>query len=379
MDLEPIQNDLIGLSGAGGMSFEQRKRVSIGTELAANPSILFLDEPTTGLDSRAAQALVVNIRRIAASGRSVVCTIHQPSTAIFNSFDSLLLLKKGGRTVFFGPLGYRGKGLVDFFEAIPGVSPMPVHMNPATWMLDVIGAGTSAQASQVDIDFVSNYNSSTLCDVSKLKLETLTRPNSASKRLTDDEIQVLQADVYRTSYHKQFYLLYKRYLVSYWRSPSYSVMRHVTNIVIALIFASAYPFQTYNDYIETTSRAAVIYITALFCGIMAMMLVIPITASDRPVYYHEQQARMYSTFLYTLAQLLTEIPYLLIGAISFSLPFFYIVGLNNVGAVTQKFFWFWMFNFLLEATMLFLGVFFVYLAPDEATTHVFTGLTNTLL
>eukprot|EP00981_Chlorochromonas_danica_P010362 scaffold3153_cov253-Ochromonas_danica.AAC.3 len=127
------------------------------------------------------------------------------------------------------------------------------------------------------------------------------------------------------------------------------------------------------------SRAAVIYITALFCGIMAMMLVVPVTSNDRPVFYHEQQSRMYSIFLYSAAQFFTEIPYLILGALSLSLPFFYIVGFNNVGPVTQKFFWFWFFNFLLEATMLFMGVFFVYLAPNESTCQVFTGLTNTVL
>lgn len=379
MDLEPIQHDLIGIAGAGGMSFEQRKRISIGTELAANPSILFLDEPTTGLDSRAAQALIVNIRRIAASGRSVVCTIHQPSTAIFNSFDSLLLLKKGGRTVFFGPLGQRGSNLVQFFESIPGVAPMPSYMNPATWMLDVIGAGTSVQATKGDTDFAAYYTGSSLNEINRMKLTTLCVPNDGSRRLTDADVEALQVEGYRSSYAAQFRLLFTRFQVSYWRNPGYSLMRNVTNIVIALIFASAYPFQTYNDNIETMSRAAVIYITALFCGIMAMMLVVPVTSNDRPVFYHEQQSRMYSIFLYSAAQFFTEIPYLILGALSLSLPFFYIVGFNNVGPVTQKFFWFWFFNFLLEATMLFMGVFFVYLAPNESTCHVFTGLTNTVL
>lgn len=104
------------------MSFEQRKRVSIGIELAANPTILFLDEPTTGLDSRAAQVVIRNIRKIAASGRTVICTIHQPSTPIFFSFDSLLLLRKGGQTVYFGELGQESQNLIEFMEQAPNVS-----------------------------------------------------------------------------------------------------------------------------------------------------------------------------------------------------------------------------------------------------------------
>eukprot|EP00981_Chlorochromonas_danica_P016054 scaffold15387_cov368-Ochromonas_danica.AAC.1 len=164
MNLTPFQDEMIGDMNSGGASFEQRKRVSIGTELAANPSILFLDEPTTGLDSFAAQALVRNIRTIAETGRTVVCTIHQPSSAIFHAFDNLLLLKRGGQIVYFGPLGEQGRSLIDYFEAAPNVSPMPHQVNPATWMLEVIGAGTSGQAS-TETDYAAYYSSSTLCTV----------------------------------------------------------------------------------------------------------------------------------------------------------------------------------------------------------------------
>lgn len=95
--------------------------MSIGVELAANPAILFLDEPTTGLDSRAAQVVIRSIKRVAASGRSIVCTIHQPSQLIFNAFDSLLLLKTGGQMVFFGELGDDNTDLVNYFESAPKV------------------------------------------------------------------------------------------------------------------------------------------------------------------------------------------------------------------------------------------------------------------
>ena len=87
LELLPLENTMIGNVEIGGMSFEQKKRVSIAVELAANPAILFLDEPTTGLDSRAAQVIVRCIKRVAASGRTIVCTIHQPSAVIFEAFD----------------------------------------------------------------------------------------------------------------------------------------------------------------------------------------------------------------------------------------------------------------------------------------------------
>lgn len=78
----------------------------------ANPSILFLDEPTSGLDSRAAQIVVRCVSNIVSSGRSVICTIHQPSRRLFLSFSHLMLLKRGGEVAYFGPIGDQAKDLL---------------------------------------------------------------------------------------------------------------------------------------------------------------------------------------------------------------------------------------------------------------------------
>ncbi|TMW67843.1 hypothetical protein Poli38472_007515 [Pythium oligandrum] len=100
LDLRPIADQIIR-----GSSVEQMKRLTIGVELAAQPSVLFLDEPTSGLDARSAKLVMEGVRKVANTGRTIVCTIHQPSTEVFMLFDSLLLLKRGGQTVYFGDLG----------------------------------------------------------------------------------------------------------------------------------------------------------------------------------------------------------------------------------------------------------------------------------
>ena len=79
MELTDIKGKLVGSLTTGGLSFEQRKRLTMAVELASNPAILFLDEPTSGLDSRAALVVIRGVRNVAASGRSVICTIHQPA------------------------------------------------------------------------------------------------------------------------------------------------------------------------------------------------------------------------------------------------------------------------------------------------------------
>lgn len=90
IELDGIKDSLVGLPGVYGLSTEQRKRLTIAVELVANPSIIFMDEPTTGLDARAAAIVMRAVKNVANTGRTIVCTIHQPSIDIFESFDEVM-------------------------------------------------------------------------------------------------------------------------------------------------------------------------------------------------------------------------------------------------------------------------------------------------
>ena len=92
VELDVLRNAMVGLPGVDGLSTEQRKRLTIAVELVANPSIIFMDEPTSGLDARAAAIVMRAVRNTVNTGRTVVCTIHQPSIDIFESFDEVLSL-----------------------------------------------------------------------------------------------------------------------------------------------------------------------------------------------------------------------------------------------------------------------------------------------
>jgi ABC-type multidrug transport system ATPase subunit len=146
LELTPIRDYIIGNARVVGLSPSQLKRVNIGCELVANPAILFLDEPTTGLDSRAAQTVVRVVRRIARSGRAVICTIHQPSAELFYLFDRLVLLASGGHQIFFGSLGVRCKHFIPYIESVEGASKCPPRYNPASWMLEEMGVGQASAA-----------------------------------------------------------------------------------------------------------------------------------------------------------------------------------------------------------------------------------------
>lgn len=90
-------------------------------------------------DARAAAIVMRGMKRIASEGRAVCATIHQPSVAIFNGFDSLLLLKRGGEVVFHGELGHQSQNLIQYFERYDATPRIQPGENPATWMLTAIG------------------------------------------------------------------------------------------------------------------------------------------------------------------------------------------------------------------------------------------------
>lgn len=190
LELGPIRDDIVGLRGKG-LSLEELKvrgrpsvhlhsicltrnrhhltipkhhthttqRLTIAVELAANPSLIYLDEPTSGLDARAATVVARVMQKLARKGRTVIATIHQPSKAIFSVFDSLLLLKRGGTMAFFGPLGPGSIHLIDYLQSIPGTPPFEEGSNPATYMLECIGAGTSGQERS---DYAGEFRKSSL-------------------------------------------------------------------------------------------------------------------------------------------------------------------------------------------------------------------------
>ncbi|KAI7742385.1 hypothetical protein M8C21_015295, partial [Ambrosia artemisiifolia] len=119
VELNTVRDSLVELPG--------RKRLTIAVELVANPSIIFMDEPTSGLDARAAAIVMRTVRNTVDTGRTVVCTIHQPSIDIFEAFDELLLMKRGGQVIYGGPLGRHSNVLVEYFQEEPGAHTRIEH------------------------------------------------------------------------------------------------------------------------------------------------------------------------------------------------------------------------------------------------------------
>lgn len=168
LEMEAYAEALVGEVGMG-LSVEQRKRLTIGVELVAKPALLiFLDEPTSGLDSQSSWSIMLLLRKLADHGQAILATIHQPSSELFQTFDRLLLLQKGGRTVYFGDLGKNSQTMLDYFhartekhcgerdnpaECEPHDCPFLAHvllvlMSTSSDILDVIGAGATAKTDK---------------------------------------------------------------------------------------------------------------------------------------------------------------------------------------------------------------------------------------
>ena len=144
LELEDLADLIIA-----GLSVEQRKRTTIGVELAAKPELLlFLDEPTSGLDNQSAFNMIRLLKKFTAAGQAILCTIHQPNMALFESFDRLLLLESGGRCVYFGEIGKDTTTVRTYFERHGAVAR---HSdNIAEFILEAIGAGNSTRIGKRD-------------------------------------------------------------------------------------------------------------------------------------------------------------------------------------------------------------------------------------
>jgi ATP-binding cassette subfamily G (WHITE) protein 2 (PDR) len=193
------------------LSVEQRKRLTIGIELAAKPDLLsFLDEPTSGLDSQTAFTICDLLVKIARAGHTIMCTIHQPSAAILDMFDRLLLIEKGGRTVYFGDIGTKASKMIGYFES-RGARACETSENPAEWMLDITGATSQARNT---IDWHEAWLASTNYHqlVHKLSnVESLTSEASCSTDSTKGEFAI--------SFASQLHLVLRRTMNEYWRTP----------------------------------------------------------------------------------------------------------------------------------------------------------------
>ena len=284
-------------------------------------------------DARAASIVMRGMKKIAQSGRAVCATIHQPSIAIFSSFDALLLLKRGGETVFFGELGNESCNLINYFERFEATPRIQPGENPATWMLTTIGAGSSSTA-QKPYDYAGSYQVSDLHKECLKRIAEITDNASAAGKIS-------YPSIYATSKATQLRETMKRARLIYWRSPSYNLVRVLISVVIAFLFGSIYVSnRTPTNEADMNSRATSIFVSFIFLGVNAMNTVLAVFEKERNMFYRHKASLMYNDRAVLAAYTFAEIPFILWASMAFVIIFYFMLGFENDAG---KFFLYYLF------------------------------------
>eukprot|EP01113_Clastostelium_recurvatum_P049929 TRINITY_DN9334_c0_g1_i1.p1 TRINITY_DN9334_c0_g1~~TRINITY_DN9334_c0_g1_i1.p1 ORF type:complete len:1457 (-),score=443.50 TRINITY_DN9334_c0_g1_i1:94-4464(-) len=367
MEMKPLAEALIGdLDSGYGISVEERKRLTIGMELVAKPQILFLDEPTSGLDSQSAYNIIKFLRRLADAGMPLVCTIHQPSSVLFEYFDRLLLLAKGGKTVYFGDIGPQSRIMLDYFER-NGARHCEDHENPAEYILEAIGAGITGHTDKDwhDIWMASQQNA----DVER-ELEGM---NQVPLK---DGASLAPAKEFATSPFYQTYELYKRFNIVFWRNPAYNAGRVFNALLVGLVVG----FSFWN--LGTSSSDVTLIILAIFqiiiLGALMIESALPEFVVLRDFFQRAYAAKIYSPAPFIVALIATDLPYLLVAASLCFVCCFWSIGFdayNSAGNIA--FFWiaFVLFLWFCNSFGQLIGA----MSPDPGIAYIFMPLLTTVL
>jgi ABC-type multidrug transport system ATPase subunit len=199
-----------------GLNIEQRKKLTIGVELASRPQLLlFLDEPSSGLDSQTSWSILDLLKKLTAHGQAILCTIHQPSATLLERFDRMLFLGHNGKPVYFGELGSGCKTLTQYFEKNGAIS-CPPEANPAEYMMEITGC---APGTESDIDWPNVWRSSPEFAEVHQELEHMER----TLQKADTYVASNESDYeeFAAPFSVQLWECFRRVNSQYWRSPTY--------------------------------------------------------------------------------------------------------------------------------------------------------------
>ncbi|KAJ5688909.1 hypothetical protein N7462_003301 [Penicillium macrosclerotiorum] len=326
LELENLADAIIGTPETG-LSVEERKRVTIGVELAAKPQLLlFLDEPTSGLDSQSAFNIVRFLKKLAAAGQAILCTIHQPNSALFENFDRLLLLQRGGECVYFGDIGSDSRILLEYFRRYG--ADCPLDANPAEWMLDAIGAGQTRRIG--DRDWGDIWRSSPELETLKKDIVQIKGQRAeAARQFTSDNNAPIEKEYASPLWH-QIKVVGRRTHLSFWRSRNYGFTRLFTHVVISVITGLA--FRNLDDSRSSLQYRIFVLFNVTVLPAIILQQVEPRYDFSRLIFYRESASKTYSQFAFSLSMVLAELPYSVLCAVCFFLPLYYIPAFQSASS-----------------------------------------------
>ncbi|KZL68187.1 abc multidrug transporter [Colletotrichum incanum] len=318
---------VVGVPGEG-LNVEQRKRLTIGVELAARPALLlFLDEPTSGLDSQTSLSICTLLETLRQNGQAILCTIHQPSAVLFERFDRLLLLARGGRTVYFGQIGRNANVLVDYF--IRNGAPRPKKgQNPAEYILEQVRA-----SGKEGVDWPDTWRQSTEYDEVKAHLARLKEGAGRGQR-TKHATQQQQDPPFAAPFPVQLSEVTRRVARHYWRTPGYIYAKMLLTFGSAL-FIGLSLLNLPNTQVGITIQTIAIFMF-LTTHLNLLQQILPVFVAQRTLYEgREQPSRTYSWAAFMGGQVAVEMAYNALMAPPAFLAWYYLVGLYRNAAETN--------------------------------------------
>ncbi|KAJ1642731.1 ATP-binding cassette transporter snq2 [Coemansia asiatica] len=369
LGLSSIADCLIGdPESSKGISLEERKRLTIGVELVAKPKILFLDEPTSGLDAQASYAIVQFMRKLAADGQTILCTIHQPSALLFEQFDRLLLLVRGGHTVYFGDLGRDAEKLIRYFED-HGAEKCPPDANPAEYILDVVGSSNpSADKSWPEI--WSQSDEKTLVDQEIARINQLKHDSPSD----DPEASLDNSRKYARLLPFQIQVVTLRMFRSHWRDLQYNLTRLALQIICALVVGFSF-IKTGNGTQDTQNKIFAIFETAVL-SVLVINQVQPQFLRQRLYYSREASSNQYGWEAFSFAIIVTEWPFAIFSNTMFFVCFYWLVGLNSLANRTG---YFYIAYILLGIFSLTLGQAIAAFSPNDIVASMLNPIFTTMM
>ncbi|KAF3939206.1 hypothetical protein ABW19_dt0205383 [Dactylella cylindrospora] len=320
LGMEEYADAVVGVLGSG-LNVEEMKRLTIGVELVARPKLLlFLDEPTSGLDSQTSWSICNLMEKLTKNGQAILCTIHQPSAMLFQRFDRLLLLAKGGKTVYFGEVGENSSVLLDYF-ARKGGAPCPPGANPAEYMLEVIGA---APGVQTDIDWPAVWRASQ--EYRQVREELAELRDLVNRPSAAEDISPSNYQQFAAPFWTQLWQVGKRFFQQYWRTPSYIYSKALLAVGCSLFIGFSF-FKGQNTMQGLQNQMFGVF-TFLFVVINLIMQTIPVFCTQRTLYEtRERQSKTYSWQTFILSNIFVEFVWNSVMAILCFFVWFYPMGL----------------------------------------------------
>ncbi|XP_050244492.1 ABC transporter G family member 22 isoform X2 [Quercus robur] len=339
LGLERCQDTMIGGSFVRGVSGGERKRVSIGNEIIINPSLLFLDEPTSGLDSTTAMRTVQLLQDIAEAGKTVVTTIHQPSSRLFHKFDKLILLGKGS-LLYFG----KASEATVYFSSI-GCSPL-IAMNPAEFLLDLANGNlTDASVPSELEDKVQMGNSDTetrngkpspaivheyLVEAYETKVADKEKKKLMDPIPLDEEVKSKVSSPKRqwgASWWEQYSILFCRGIKER-RHDYFSWLRITQVLSTAFILGLLWWQSDSKSHKGLQDQAGLLFFIAVFWGFFPVFTSIFTFPQERAMLSKERAADMYRLSAYFVARTTSDLPLDLILPVLFLLVVYFMAGLR---------------------------------------------------